>query len=136
MHKDLWKTLTLTSDGELMDEPLGDTGGHGDGVQRDGAGHGACQPDADDEHGGGDDDVPGGDDERQDDGLGQGVMKKARLEQHTVDVLDDVDGLGADGPNDHVDVVAGDTPVLATKFPSGREGQGWREGTVWLNHQY
>ena len=80
MNKELWKTLTLTSDAELMNEPLGDTGGHGDGVQHDGAGHGARQPDADDDHGGGEDDVHGGDDERRDDGLGQGSLVQKRLD--------------------------------------------------------
>ena len=50
MNKELLKTLTLTSDAELIDEPPGDTEDRRDEVQRAGAGHGARQPGADDEH--------------------------------------------------------------------------------------
>ena len=112
MHKDLWKTLTLISDAELKDEPPGDTEDRRDGVQRAGAGHGARQPGADDEHEGGGGSGPD-DDERRDGGMCQGLMKKAKIGS---DVLDDVDGLDAEGAQDHVDGVAGDSQILANKL--------------------
>ena len=46
----------------------------------------------------------------------QGVKKKGKIERHELDVLDDVDGLDAEGANDHVDGVTGDSPVLANKL--------------------
>ena len=54
IHKDLWKTLRLTSDAENKEEPPGDAEDHCGEVQQAGAGHGVRKPGADGRHDGGD----------------------------------------------------------------------------------